>query len=99
NQLVVAFDTLERKTQYRLTLTQVIGTDGRSLPGAKTYNFNTSGGPKVKSVSIGDRGVAPSTVVVVTFDQPLDSTVDASEIAHSSGVASVVSRSGKNKLT
>lgn len=88
--MVASFDELARDATYRITVKQASGENGSSLADAVSYTFKTSGGPKVSSVSVGSGGVARNATVIVTFDQPVDASVDVAKIARIEGVAGSV---------
>lgn len=61
-----------RKTAFELRIKNLRAADGSGLAG-KTYNlpFTTSGGPKVKGVSIGSRNVGLNQSISINLDQVL----------------------------
>ncbi|MEI7539269.1 MAG: DUF2817 domain-containing protein [Candidatus Saccharibacteria bacterium] len=91
-EISVATD-LERESQYRLTLNGAEGQDGSLLESPYTINFQTSGGPNVTNINIGNGGIDANTRVVVTFDQPISQTQDISNIVSLVGGSSTISRS------
>lgn len=88
----VKFDTLARESQYRLELKQAIADNGSSLTGPVAATFTMSGGPKVSGVSVGAHSVSRSARILVTFDQPIDSSVDVTQFARIEGVTGSVKR-------
>jgi len=88
--MVASFDELPREATYRLTVKQASGENGSSLAGPSVYTFQTSGGPKVSSVSVGSGGVARNATIIVTFDQPVDASVDVAKVARIEGAAGSV---------
>lgn len=89
---------LPREESFRLTIDQVIAENGASLDKPIKINFYTSGGPKVKSVSVGLSGVPHGSRVVLTFDQAVHDEVDIAKFIRTSGVSSVVSRLSKTQV-
>lgn len=81
---------LSRKANYTLTLNQVVAENGSSLETPITYKLATSGGPKVSNVSVGATGVAQTTKITVTFDQPIAESVDITKVARITGVSGSV---------
>lgn len=90
--LTVTFDQLARSSQHKLTITGVIANDGRTLAEPLTLNFGTSGGPKVSQVSAGSSGSARNEKIIITFDQPVDPTVDPAQTVKVSGAAAIITR-------
>ena len=91
----VSFAELPRSSQYRLTLSDVMASDGSSLlDQSYVLPFSTSGGPKVTGVNIGRYGVALGTTVVVTFDQNLSPSQDIGALVKLMGGVGNMSRSG-----
>ncbi|MET1032935.1 MAG: DUF2817 domain-containing protein [Candidatus Saccharimonadales bacterium] len=73
NQITVQIkEELPRKMQFELRVASLKATDSSGLA-TKSFvlPFTTSGGPKVKSASIGSRNVALNPTISLTFDQPL----------------------------
>lgn len=91
-------EPLARESRYRLTINEVIGTNGSSLEDHRVVNFTTSGGPKVASVSVGDRGIARNAAIIVTFDQPIDPEADIASFARSEGVVASVGRHSETQI-
>lgn len=85
---------LPREKTYTLKISNLEATDGSSLVEPYIVTFNTSGGPKVTSVSVGGSGVATNARIAVTFDQPLSDVQDISKLVGISGVAAQITRSG-----
>lgn len=83
---------LPRKLDYSLVLNQVIAQNGSALSAPLTYKLTTSGGPKVASVSVGGSGVGQSAKIMVTFDQPVAASVDATKIARITGASGSVAK-------
>ncbi len=79
-------DPLERKATYVLKLLEVNGTDGGTLAGDTHYEFATSGGPKVSGVSAAAGNVEQGERIVLTFDQPIDASVDVGAFIRATGV-------------
>lgn len=96
--LTVTFPELARESIYRFELVDVIGINGSSLAAPIAVNFKTSGGPRVAGVSIGASGVSYTAKVVVTFDQPIDASVDIKKFARVEGVAASVSKQSDTQL-
>ena len=88
----LAFGTqLKRETKYRLILKNVEGTDGSTLAEPKKIDFTMSGGPKVKSVSVGSNRVGQSATIYITFDQALGG--DATKYVGLKGGSAIVTKS------
>lgn len=87
-------EELAREKTFTLTLVTVEASDGSTIPEPYSVTFTTSGGPKVKGVSVGTAGVAPNARVVVTLDQPVADTVDIAKFASISGVAANIAAKG-----
>jgi protein MpaA len=83
---------LPRKADFSLVLNQVVAENGSALSAPLTYKLTTSGGPKVAAVSVGASGVGQSAKIIVTFDQPVASTVDAAKFARIDGVPGSVKK-------
>lgn len=96
--LTVTFPELARESTYRFELADVVGVSGSSLATPIAVNFKTSGGPKVAGVSIGTSGVSRTAKVVVTFDQPIDASVDIKKFARVEGVAASVSKQSDTQV-
>jgi protein MpaA len=96
--LKLSFGSLDRESSYRLELTQAIAENGSSLAAPVTISFSTSGGPKVTSVSVGANSVSRSARIIVTFDQPIDASVDIGKLARAEGVAATVTKQSDTQL-
>ena len=96
--LKVLFSELDREATYKVTLDQAVAENGSSLAKAIPITFETSGGPEVDSVSVGSTSVARSARIIVTFDQPLDKSVDIAKLARVEGVAGSVSKQSDTEL-
>lgn len=96
---VASFTSLARETSYRLSITQAIGENGSSLAKPVVIHFITSGGPKVESVSVGERGIARNATILVTFDQPIADDVDLLKYARLEGVSGTVKKKSETQLT
>ena len=95
----VSFAELAREANYRLTMKQAIGENGSSLAGPVNIFFQTSGGPKVTSVSVGPNSVSRNATIIVTLDQPIDASVDLATYARAQGVTATVRRQSDTQLT
>ncbi len=91
-EISIATD-LERESQYRLTLNAAEGQDGSLLESPYAINFQTSGGPKVININIGNGGIDANARIVVTFDQPISQTQNISNIVSLVGGNSTIGRS------
>ena len=98
NTLTITFGELARETDYRLELKQAVGTNGSSLAEPVVTAFKTSGGPKVSKVSIGSSGVSRTAAIIVTFDQPIDKSVNIAKFARVEGAAATVSRQSDKSI-
>lgn len=99
NKVSIGFDTdLPRKTEFILTLNQVIGDNGGSLEAPIVVHFKTSGGPMPNNVSVARVGVPQNSQIVVTFDQPIKEGVAIAEFARVTGVVGSVSQRSATQL-
>lgn len=96
--LKVAFGELAREATYRLTLSDAVADNGSSLAEPVVITFKTSGGPKVASVSVGSHSVSRSARIIVTFDQPIDASVDIAKLARIEGLAGSVKKHSDTQL-
>lgn len=90
---------MKRKATYALVLDQVIGENGSSLASPITTTFTLSGGPSVKSVSIGASNVAQNGSITLTFDQPLKGGVDVTRYISVAGVTGTIQRQSDATVT
>lgn len=98
-KLTVTWDNdLARQATYELAADTVIGQDGSGLDGAYKVRFVTSGGPKVKSVSVGSYKVPLGATAVLTFDQPLLDTQDVASVITATGGAVVTGKKGNQAM-
>jgi protein MpaA len=97
-KVTVSFTELTREANYRLTIKQAIGENGSSLAVPVNISFQTSGGPKVTSVSAGSNSVSRNATIIVSLDQPIDASVDPATYAHSVGVTTTVRRQSDTQL-
>lgn len=91
-------DELERQASYRLTVEQAIAVEGNALDKPIVINFELSGGPKPKQVSVGSVRVATNAAIIVTLDQPIPDDVELARFASISGVSGVVSKQSATQL-
>ncbi len=95
-ELVVAWtDELARESVYEIVLKRVEASDGSRLATPPSISFTTSGGPKVKGISVGGYKVPLGASVTITFDQPLSEQQDIASVITASGGARVVGRQGQ----
>lgn len=93
-KITVSWDEdLPRQAKYELVANKVIGNDGSGLDGVHTVPFETSGGPKVKSISVGTYKVPTTATATLTFDQPIAPAQDITKAITLSGGATIVGRS------
>ena len=85
-------EELPRNKAYTLSITKAIGKNGSTLEKPYDVAFTVSGGPKVKSVSIGTSGIAQSGTITLTFDQPIQQDVDVARYISAKGLAATVRR-------
>lgn len=83
---------LERQRSFELLLQEVIASDGSALAQPITIHFTVSGGPKVKSISVGTYKVPLGSMATLTFDQPLADNQDVSSSITITGGAKIVGR-------
>lgn len=88
---------LAREAKFELTINRAVGDNGSSLAKPVVIAFATSGGPKVKSVSIGSHSVARNAQAIVTFDQPV-ADVDIAKFARVQGATGSVQRLSSTQL-
>ena len=98
-QALLAFEKLERESTYRLDVSEAIAENGSSLASPISTIFQTSGGPKVASVSVGANSVARNATITVTLDQPMDGEVDIAKFARLEGVEGVIKRKSDTQIT
>ncbi len=92
-KLTVSWDAeLARQASFELIADAITGKDGSGLDGAYALRFVTSGGPKVKSVSVGTYKVPLGTKAVITFDQPIQQSQDLSGVISANGGAVVAGK-------
>ncbi len=96
--IVAPTGMLKRNSSFELTLKQAEAEDGSGLSGPVTIPFTMSGGPKVADISIGSSGVSQSQQAVVTFDQPLNGSVDVAKFVHITGVNGSVRKISENQV-
>ena len=87
---------LSRQVRYELILQQVEAVDGSGLVDRYVVPFRMSGGPKVKSVSVGTSKVALGSSVVLAFDQPLLGEQDIGKAILLTGGATITAIQGAN---
>lgn len=104
NQIIVNIgQELARKVSFELRIASIKATDSSGLA-TKSYSlpFSTSGGPKVKTASIGSRNVALNPIITLTFDQALQPSQPVSKsvtlAVNGAAMAAVLTVSG-NKLS
>lgn len=98
NLTVALSEDLARKTQFTLTLEQVVSVEGNSLDSPIAINFTTSGGPKPSAVSVGASNVPQAAQILVTLDQPLKEDVDIAKVARVTGVPGSVKKKSATEL-
>lgn len=96
--VIVTFAPLDREALYQLIVNDAVANNGSSLAKPVVTSFSTSGGPKVSSVSVGTHSVARNARIIVTFDQPVDESVDIATFARVTGVAGAVSKQSATQL-
>jgi hypothetical protein len=91
-------EPLARSSSFELTVKTIIATDGGHLPEPLVLAFATSGGPKVKSASIGSYKVSTGSNIVLNFDSTPSATQALANFIkieiNGSTVAASLSRSG-----
>lgn len=91
-------ESLARKTEFTLTLEQVIAQNGSTLEAPIVRTFKTSGGPQPTEVSVGSSGVAQNAQIVVTLDQPIKESVDLAKFARVEGLPGSVAKRSATQL-
>lgn len=97
--VVTPKDALKREAQFVLTLKTVEAEDGNTTPDPYIVNFTMSGGPKVKSVSVGGSNVKQSEQIIVTFDQPLSDDVDVTKLAKITGANAAMKKVSETEVS
>lgn len=93
NKAVITWtEDLARQAKFILTAQTLTGSDGSGLDGAYSVTFETSGGPKVKAVSVGSYKVPVGAVATITFDQPLLASQDLAGVITASGGAVITGK-------
>lgn len=87
--------TLERNSQFRLTLHKVEAIDGSALPAEYVANFTMSGGPKVVGASVGHTSAPVAGSITLTFDQDITNTDRIKELVSVAGLSASISGGGK----
>ena len=94
-KIVVSWDEdLARQATFELTALGITGADGSGLEGPRTIRFETSGGPKVKHISVGQAKVPQGTTAVITFDQPILGSQNLGAAVQATGGATVTGGDG-----
>lgn len=96
--LVSLDNTLKRTASFRLTLNSAEAEDGSTIVEPYVLHFKTSGGPQVKTISVGDVGVDTNARIVVSFDQPIASSVNIAKLSRTVGVDSTRYISGNTVI-
>ena len=95
NKAVISWtDDLARQAKFELIVGKLIGTDGSGLDGVYVVPFQTSGGPKVKNISVGTYKVPVGTSATITFDQPIMASQDLARTVTVTGGATIASKIG-----
>ncbi len=91
SELTVRFiKPLERRAKFKVVINEMFATDNGQLEAPLMIEFTTSGGPAVKSASIGSSKVDRESGITLTFDQALASTQNISKyISLTSGAGPV----------
>jgi murein peptide amidase A len=72
NRIAISFnEALPRSASLVVTIGDIRAADGGYLTAPFALPFQTSGGPKVKGVSIGSYKIQPSSNIILTFDVTL----------------------------
>lgn len=98
-KLSLSFEKLDREATYRLEVPRAIAESGSSLASPVVMTFQTSGGPKVASVSVGANSVARNANVVVTLDQPVAGDVDITKLARIEGVPGSIRKQSDTQIS
>jgi murein peptide amidase A len=85
---------LTRDRAHKLTIQQLVASDGSTLAQPYAVPFTVSGGPKVTGTNIASYGVAPGATVVVNFDQPIKPGTDINKFISFIGGAATITTSG-----
>ncbi len=87
---VISWDEeLARQAQFEILVQKAESTDGSDLDGVYKFRFDTSGGPKVKNISVGAYKVPIGANAIISFDQPLLSSQDVRAAVQATGGAVV----------
>lgn len=91
-------DDLPRQAKFELAVSKLAGADGSGLDDVYRVPFETSGGPKVKSISVGTYKVPMGTTATITFDQPIMASQDLTNVVTTTGGAIVTGKTGNQVL-
>lgn len=97
-QASLQFTKLDRESTYRLEIQEAIAENGSSLANPISTSFQTSGGPKVASVSVGSSGVARTATITVTLDQPLEASTDIMKFARLEGLEGAIKKKSDTQI-
>jgi protein MpaA len=99
NKVFVSFrEALARSSSFTLTIEQIEAPDGGLLNAPVSLPFQTSGGPKVSKVSIGNAKVSAGSPITLTFDTALAPGQDLGQyikIESNGTVAATLSNQGR----
>ena len=95
---VVFKEKLPRESSYTLTVSSAEAEDGSTLSTPYILNFNTSGGPKVRSSNMPAVSAEPSATFTITFDQPFEESVDIGAFVEVQGAGATVRRQGNQEI-
>jgi murein peptide amidase A len=87
-------EELTRDRAHKLTIQQLVASDGSTLTQPHVVPFTVSGGPKVTGTNIATYGVAPGTTVIVNFDQPIKHGTDINKFISFIGGTATITASG-----
>ncbi len=80
NTVTIALSELmQRQKRYELNVTKLEALDGSYLEEAYNLSFETSGGPKVQGISIGNYDFNPASSLLLSFDSQLEATTANTE--------------------
>ena len=95
NKAIISWaDDLVRQAKFELTVNKLAGADGSGLESAYVMAFETSGGPKVKSINIGTYKVPMGATATLTFDQPIMASQNPASSIAVTGGAVVTGKAG-----
>ena len=92
-QIVVSVkNDLERSTNYKILISNLVAIDGSTLETPYELAFQVSGGPEYLSKNVSDYGLNQSGTIILTFNQPILSSQNISDYISTRGATAWVSK-------